>query len=120
MGASVSLTRLGVCLAGVQMEIGDASGGTGGVQLNINYPSTEASDWELHSVLVWDSALSTATMKAVTAAMREVSSFSLCLPFSLSPSLSVTFPGAARSEALLRRTRSSESPATHDGFRAAI
>ena len=90
-------------LAGVQMEIGEFSGGTGDVQLNINYNNFEESDWELHSVLIWDSALSTATMKAVTAALREVSSLSLSC--SLPSSLSIGFPGAARCEALLRRTR---------------
>ena len=79
MGACVQLKRLGVCLAGVQMEIGVFSGGTGDIQLNINYNNNELSDWELHSVLIWDSPLSTATMKAVTAALREVRSPSLSL-----------------------------------------
>jgi hypothetical protein len=89
------------------MEIGEFSGGTGDVQLNINYNNFEESDWELHSVLIWDSALSTATMKAVTAALREVSSLSLScslplpLSLSLSPSPSLPFP-------LERRWRVSE------------
>ena len=77
---------------GVQREIGTASGGSGNIQLNINYATVvaaEASDWELHSVLIWDSALSTATMKAVTAALREVGCLSLTLYLSLSLSLSL-------------------------------
>ena len=57
---------------GAQDEIGSSNGGVGGGQLNINYHAAESSDWMLHSVLIWDTALSTATMKAVTAALREV------------------------------------------------
>ena len=78
----------------VQAEIGIKTGGTGNIQLNINYDgngdANEMSDWELHSVLIWDSALSTATMKAVTAALREVSPLSPSLPFSLFLSLSLS------------------------------
>ncbi|KAJ1496385.1 hypothetical protein T484DRAFT_1662522 [Baffinella frigidus] len=55
-----------------QAEIGISSGGEGNVQLNINYDSLGASDWVLHSVLIWNSTLSTATMKAVTAALRKI------------------------------------------------
>ena len=62
------------CLFGVQTEIGIKTGGIGNKQLSINFLSSQESDWELHSVLIWDSALSTATMKAVTSALRKVSS----------------------------------------------
>ncbi|KAJ1465893.1 hypothetical protein T484DRAFT_1922497, partial [Baffinella frigidus] len=55
-----------------QDEIGTANGGGGPCQLNINVYPNEASDWLLHSLLIWDSGLSTATMKQVTAALREV------------------------------------------------
>ena len=41
-----------------QDEIGTADGGTGGCPLSIGY-NGEASDWALHSVLVWDYSLGT-------------------------------------------------------------
>ncbi|KAJ1495211.1 hypothetical protein T484DRAFT_1763176, partial [Baffinella frigidus] len=52
-----------------QDEIGIANGGAGPCQLAINYD--QPSDWLVHSLLIWDSGLSTATMKQVTAALRE-------------------------------------------------
>ncbi|KAJ1466992.1 hypothetical protein T484DRAFT_1860092 [Baffinella frigidus] len=54
-----------------QSEIGVLSGGTGNCQLNINN-NGEKSHWVLHSVLIWDTSLSTTTMKTVTAALSEV------------------------------------------------
>ena len=40
-----------------QDEIGTADGGQGSTRLNIGY--FEASDWALHSVLIWDYSLGT-------------------------------------------------------------
>mmetsp|Transcript_20105 Transcript_20105/g.48624 ORF Transcript_20105/g.48624 Transcript_20105/m.48624 type:complete len:350 (+) Transcript_20105:218-1267(+) len=54
-----------------QSEIGVLSGGTGNCQLNINN-NGEKSHWVLHSVLIWDTSLSTTTMKTVTAALSEM------------------------------------------------
>ena len=54
-----------------QDAIGTVNGGIGNCQLALNY--NEPTDWLLHSLLVWDSGLSTTTMKKVTAALREVS-----------------------------------------------
>jgi len=42
-----------------QDEIGTANGGLGGFRLNIGYSGGEASNWALHSLLIWDYSLGT-------------------------------------------------------------
>jgi len=53
-----------------QVQIGMADGGNGGGRLNTGYFA--ASDWALHSLLIWDYSMGTTDMKRVTAALREI------------------------------------------------
>jgi len=54
-----------------QLGIGTAVGGNGHTaQLNVNYHQTEQSDFQLHSLYIWDVVLNPAQMKHVTSALR--------------------------------------------------
>lgn len=52
-------------------EVGDTNGGQGGAALNINLLVDQRSDWALHSLFIWDRALTQHEMSTVTAALTE-------------------------------------------------